>query len=614
MSTIETPVGSHTVQTHVQLYNDDGGLNSATPLGGAGLDQSQEVYVGQKFRLRVSVQLELHYATSYYLLLEYRVNGGSWSAVTTVSPVCIASSECFTDLSATTQRVSTSAFFPGEGVQNLESAGQFVVDAGSAATSVECEWSLQTTSALSISDFVQMRVVAASGPWSGGSYTQNVLSSYTVYGAFTIGGTMTVERATVYEASTWGVETTPGTPVAATVRLLCTELDPDIAVVQKSGRPMGMQFDTEGQSGKSHSTARLMGDLCFTDLLYKFSACLGKVSPVVPANNANWTVTVGSVISFTLTYNGHTTTSLTVSGLTATAIQTAVGNLASVGPNNVVVTLVSAGVFNVALVGALSTTVLAMTMTPTGGSGSSIAAAATGTLTNRWTWFPSFNGPDTLQTFTVEKGVAGVSGFGQQIAYFVLQQLEMKVTKDEATFQAAGFGQIIQEPFTVTTSGITDLLSIPVDEANCSVWVGPNLVGSSSLVRLTRCYNYEFTVADRWVPSFTLDDSQPSFSAAVQGSAKWDVKFTMEHDTNGQAMLANLYNNAVQYVMFEAKGMNIESGFPYRLKVTCPVKLMQGPKTSVDGVYSSDFSGTLQYVTGFGGGLKVELDTAQTSL
>ncbi len=64
-------------QTHFQIYNDANGLNNAPPL--AGVDQSVQVALGQKFRCRLQIYNELGSATRF--LLEYRVNGGVWRAV-----------------------------------------------------------------------------------------------------------------------------------------------------------------------------------------------------------------------------------------------------------------------------------------------------------------------------------------------------------------------------------------------------------------------------------------------------------------------------------------------------------------------------------------------------
>ncbi|HKV38517.1 MAG TPA: hypothetical protein VJX67_04825 [Blastocatellia bacterium] len=88
-------------------------------------------------------------------------------------------------------------------------------------------------------------------------------------------------------------------------------------------------------------------------------------------NNASWVINIGSsVTAFTLTFNGQTTSSLTVSGLTAAQIQTALGLLSTIGSGNVTVTG-SGTYFTVTLGGSLTNfaePASLLSSTPVGGS------------------------------------------------------------------------------------------------------------------------------------------------------------------------------------------------------------------------------------------------------
>lgn len=97
--------------------------------------------------------------------------------------------------------------------------------------------------------------------------------------------------------------------------------------------------------------------------------------PFDPTAWTGYTVNVGSITSFTLTFARRgataTTTAQTVTGLTAAALQTAIAGLATVGAGNVVVTgTTTTGPFYIVFDEALQDGVL--TMTPTGGAGSSL--------------------------------------------------------------------------------------------------------------------------------------------------------------------------------------------------------------------------------------------------
>jgi phage tail sheath protein FI len=96
----------------------------------------------------------------------------------------------------------------------------------------------------------------------------------------------------------------------------------------------------------------------------------GQVILSTLAQNAQWTINSASATSFTVTVGGDTTSSQTLSGLTAAALQTAIQGLASVGSGNALVTL-SGGVFTVTLAGSLGATNEAagfLTATGTGGT------------------------------------------------------------------------------------------------------------------------------------------------------------------------------------------------------------------------------------------------------
>ena len=106
--------------------------------------------------------------------------------------------------------------------------------------------------------------------------------------------------------------------------------------------------------------------------------------PFDPTAWTTYTVNVGSITSFTLTFSRRsapgalgpataTTAALTVAGLTAAAVQTALTGLATVGAGNAIVTGTTAtGPFFISLDEGIQDGTL--TMTPTGGAGSSLSA------------------------------------------------------------------------------------------------------------------------------------------------------------------------------------------------------------------------------------------------
>jgi hypothetical protein len=429
---------------------------------------------------------------------------------------------------------------------------------------------------------------------------------------------MAIERGTVYESSQWGVETTLGVGVPAIKRLLCTEVDPEVMPNIRHSRPMGIKFDTEVQEGKEHATARLLGDIAFNDMAYILSGLLGQATITVP-NSSIWTVGVGaaSAGAFTLTLDALVSAPIAYN-LSPAAVQVILQT--AWGTGSVQVSGI-AGAWIIRLTGYLSTTAFVITgvvTTPLTGGALAIAESATAILSNRWKWTPAFNTSDVPQTFTVEKGAYGIANFAQQLSMFIIQHLELKVTSGqnaEATFQGDAFSNATIDPFTMTTTSVVNVPAIVADPSSCSIFIGTSLVGANAPTRLTRCLEFNFTITGNWRPVMTLDDSIPSLSGVVQGSATWEGRLTLEHDSTGIAQLANMRAKQKQYLIMEfVSGILIEAGFPYRLKMTIPCNIINAPKQDQDGLYSSIFDIIAVFDPAFAGGIMVELDNGLTSL
>jgi hypothetical protein len=609
------PVVTSITQMHVQMYRDDGSLSVASQYNQ--LDSQLTLPAGSKFRARFNLRQSTGSTANRYAL-QYRVNGGPWGVVKSATQVAMSLSPHFADLAATPQRISVGSFAAGVGIETVVDTGLIAINATSVVKDTELEWSLLLDNSLRSFDFIQLRVVAVQSAWSGGGTTTYVLSAYSVYGAvMVLGGlNVTVERATIYEASQWVPEVTPGTALAAIKRLLCVEVDPDNTFNSRVFRRMGVKFPVKIDTGKEYSTSRLMGNVAYNDICYLLDSLLTTVAPTTPTNNAKWNVTVGaaSAGTFVLTFNGQSTAAIAF-GATAAAVAAALGAISTVGTGNVSVTGPAPN-WAVQFIGALSTTTLALTGAGTGLTGGAFGSVldTAATLTRRRTYFPLFDQPDTFRTYTVEKGIPAQANFAQQLAYFCLTNMDMKFTKDEASFTGGAISQKAVDPFTMTTASVVDVEPIPIDPASVSVFAGDALVGASGIQRLTRCFEFNLAVNGRSGPVITLDDTVSSYSAVIEKQTDWGGTLVMEHDSAGQNILAKLRGGTTQFLVFEAKGGLIETGFPYRFKITLPCKFTTGPVADVDGVYCRQWAVSPMYDTAFGGGLKIEVDNKMATL
>lgn len=415
---------------------------------------------------------------------------------------------------------------------------------------------------------------------------------------------MAVENASVLNGQQLFVEATPGVSGAATVRLLLTQLSPDEVPDKKAYAQEGVKFPVDVTEGKEYTTIKYNGNMGYMDMAYLCATTLVKPVITTPANNGVWNIT-GVTGTLGFTFNGITLAPATYASVAA--IQAALGSMSSIGPGNVIVTGTAIAPI-VQFIGSLSTTVLPLTLagTPTPG----IALGASATLTRRWTFLIDPLNPDVLQTYTLEKGVLGQAGMGEQISSIFGTSMQFTVSKAEQKISGDMVGQLDNDPFTMTTlTSTANVTSVPITAKQVSVFLGDN---AQNIARLTRTQQIEFQLGDRVKPIFTLDDSVPSFAAVVEGALTAMAKLTMLHNTQSQAVLVAMRANAQKWLIYEALGPLIESGFKYRFKITMPVKVMNTQKQDVEGARSAvyDFQPIYSPVLGgaSGGAILVELD------
>lgn len=82
------------------------------------------------------------------------------------------------------------------------------------------------------------------------------------------------ERSTVSQLVQVGIETTPGTPVAATKKLTALSIDPSASFEIDRFRPRGYKFDTLTATNKESVEADLEGQPTYSEIIYPLSSLL----------------------------------------------------------------------------------------------------------------------------------------------------------------------------------------------------------------------------------------------------------------------------------------------------------------------------------------------------
>lgn len=424
--------------------------------------------------------------------------------------------------------------------------------------------------------------------------------------------TIPFERAVVYEGAQIGIQSVLGTPVAATKRLLGAEFMMDAETNVTMFRPQGSKANTTSFQGKEMSTVKLRAALCFNDAPYLFSTWLNSSAPVTPANNSTFAYT-GASGTFGFTYKGSVLAP--ASWASAAALQTAIEALASVGIGNVLVTSPGgAGTFTIQFIAALSTDDSAITSV-TGTPAATPVAPPMAILTRRWVFTLVNWGPDAINLFSVEKGAKGVANMGKRAASVFARGMSLKFNKSECSIDGDMLGQLLTDAFTLTPSGVTDVVLVPAAPKQTSVFYGDSLNDPvNGLSRLGRCLGLDFGATNKAGGIITLDDTQPSFSNRVETVPSLTAKWMVEEDAVGQAIFTKLRAGTPQFVVVENIGPTIEAGYNYRFKAVTYMMPMKPNEGDTDGVLVRDFDCELQYSPAFGTALQITVDCAIASL
>lgn len=97
------------------------------------------------------------------------------------------------------------------------------------------------------------------------------------------------ERATISQVVQIGVETTPGTAVAAARRLQALSIEPSVSADVNVFRPMGQKYPALASLGREWVEADLSGRATYDEIVYPLSSVLHTATPVVTGTGQRWT-------------------------------------------------------------------------------------------------------------------------------------------------------------------------------------------------------------------------------------------------------------------------------------------------------------------------------------
>lgn len=171
-----------------------------------------------------------------------------------------------------------------------------------------------------------------------------------------------------------------------------------------------------------------------------------------------------------------------------------------------------------------------------------------------WAVTPPVTGSASPKTFTIEQGSTERA---HKFAHALLNKFGYKFSRAEASCSASGFGQLLSDGITMTSSP-TRVAVIPATGAHFNVYLDPT---SSALgtTQLTKFIDFEYSWDGVFNPVWYVNRSNSSFSTYVDAMPKATAKITLAADSNGMALLSNMRNSDTLFMRVQAQGSVIDN-------------------------------------------------------
>jgi len=415
------------------------------------------------------------------------------------------------------------------------------------------------------------------------------------------------DRASVYQATQLGVETTAGTVTPGNRRILDFMVNARPNVPLTPYRPMGSVAPTTAIIQKEWASAAVEGVIGYNSIIYILNSLIKQISPSTPAG-----ATLTRLWSFKPSnFAPDTPATYTVEkGSSAGAERFAYGMFTNLTQrwNRTEAALTSA------MMGQALTESITMTGSPT-----DIAAAPVDPRS-----VSVFVGNNTttnhVQTLAINAatGTYVITYDGQSTSALAVGATTAAVQSALTALTNIGANNVAVTgtpgtSYTITFQGA--LAGIQVSAFTLSGFTGgPPTVTQTTpggLTKLTRVSSAEITLPDQYNYGFTLNQSDPSFSFFVDQGMEPTAQIVLEHDSASAALMADMRNRAQKFCRVVSIGSNIETtsgnANPNMIVETFPFKFLESDRGDVDAVYTNTYNLGLQYDSVFAGWFQADV-------
>jgi hypothetical protein len=421
------------------------------------------------------------------------------------------------------------------------------------------------------------------------------------------------ERATVFELTQIGVETTPGTTVAATKKLLGTSIDPSIRSDNQTFRPKGSRYTTVAIQNKEWVEATVTQDVAvYTDTVYLLSSLLGPSSislvsigvylhewdplSFTPYSPKTFTVENGSYVrAMEFGYGLVTGLNMDFSRDGVSLGGSMVGQLLSDGSTLTAGTpevqtasktgTVSAGTFTISFMGE-TTTAIAF-----GATNATVLAALEALANIAPGDVVLGGGPLNTTPVTITFGGAYASA---DIPLMVI---------DSALLTGGGSYGIVQ---TTAGAALSELALQPIAGDEWDFYIDTTSGGIGG-TKLLRCFAAYWTIENVYGVIWPANTSNTSWAAHVDLAPTAQVRFTLEADSAGMAFRTQLQTGDTRYVRIKCTGPALGAStyyaaFDFAVKITAISEFRDQ-----DGVYAIEYTADIVHDSTWGKALSFDI-------
>ncbi|MDP9439665.1 MAG: hypothetical protein M3P49_13160 [Actinomycetota bacterium] len=387
----------------------------------------------------------------------------------------------------------------------------------------------------------------------------------------------------INQVSQIGVETTPGTVVPCTRRLLAAGIDLSYQMDTQDIRPQGYKISTAHPLNKEWSSGKFDGGFAFNEVQYPLASVMSKATPtpilagVVYANSTAYAL--GAIVRPT-TPNGnrYVVTVAGTSGTTEPAFPTAPGS-----------------------------TVVSGTVT--------FKQAGADVVAHEWIFEMSTTGKDNIQTYTVEQ-LDSVRNRAVRAAYCYFSSFKLSSKRsDKVSVSSQLMGQNLVSGITPSTGAVEQTI-VPGTTSMVNVYLDTTSAALGT-TQLTQNFAFDCEVSDRFQVAWLHNRANASWNEHVEKEPKVGHSITIADDIPFDNVVANMRKGQRMFARFEIKGLEVEpnSGVFYTFQWDIAGQVRDQPDLSnTDGAYTAKLNFDAEHDGTWGRGHRMRLINKNSAL